>query len=339
MQEHDITHDTIFLIPSSYGGGAEKIFKLIEQNHNAKFMKMWDVTDGLIKSEIPESIIRRLLESCICAYRLRKIVLSEPQVRHLILFLPLGLLATILCPLQLNRIYCRRNDYPNRSLNRRIEKFCAWIINGYVFCAKQSALPTKKPSVIVRNPIPKVCPTSKIKARNLSANVMIVGRISKQKRPLLAAQIGCERSEKVFSFYGEGPLRSDLEEFSASCNNLIIAGHVPDPFGDNTSGILLHCSSYEGSPNVIYEAVANGRVVVCRADLSGLDDLPSEILQSHFCFVDNVASEDIAKWQCALDQADQKLQKIQKLDVVSRHMETDEQYVERFTSQLRSLVN
>ena len=339
MQKQNLRHDSIFLIPSSYGGGAEKIFKIIEQNYNAKFLKIWDVNDGLIKSEIPENIIRRLFESFICAYRLRKVVRLEPHIRHLILFLPLGLLATILCPKKLNRIYCRRNDYPKKSLNRRIEKYCEWMINGYVFCSKQTALTTKKPFVIVRNPIPKVSQISKIAARKFSNDAMIVGRLSKQKRPLFAAQIGYGRSGRNFTFYGDGPLRADLESFAAGCKNLIIEGYVPDPFGFNESGILLHCSSYEGSPNVIYEAVAVGRIVVCQAGLSGIEDLPSEILQSHFCFVDKDRSEDIAAWQSALDQAEQKLKSIKKSGVVDRHMETDEQYVERFTNNLMSLVN
>jgi len=102
--------------------------------------------------------------------------------------------------------------------------------------------------------------------------VLVVGQLIPRKNPLLAlrafAHAAPALGEPMIAFVGDGPLRGRL---AAGARSLgierlvrIVGEQAPERLADwyAAADCLLHCSSFEGRPNVVLEALASGLPVL-----------------------------------------------------------------------------
>lgn len=111
--------------------------------------------------------------------------------------------------------------------------------------------------------------------------ILAVGRLDEQKQPDLAFRI-CEPLFTEFPnlhlvFAGIGPL-TDLVQTLAEESRVADRVHLLGRRGDvpelmQGSELLLHVSAWEGSPNVLLEAVASGLPVICSDNPGNRDAL------------------------------------------------------------------
>lgn len=132
-----------------------------------------------------------------------------------------------------------------------------------------------KPSRIdlVRNIVEQPADGSDTHTSRKGVCVLFVGRLGREKRPeifvRMAAAILSEQSEFElrFKMVGDGPLRFELErlrdDLGLSREQLEFAGEQLDMNSVyREADILVLTSSYEGTPNVILEAMVHGLPVV-----------------------------------------------------------------------------
>lgn len=95
---------------------------------------------------------------------------------------------------------------------------------------------------------------------------LVVGRMVDHKRPLLAVRLFAEVTERLpgweLHFIGDGPERihaTTLARELGVAERVRFHGFVDDvPAFLAAGGVLLHLSEYEGTPNVVMEAMAAG---------------------------------------------------------------------------------
>ncbi len=132
--------------------------------------------------------------------------------------------------------------------------------------------------------------------RPLPARIAFVGRLSHEKGPDLFCDLAarCARPEEDWTIYGDGPLRSALEQgrrAPVTFRGLVtdMQAHWPD------IGLLVMTSRAEGLPYAALEALAHG-VPVLAHGVGGLPDLlaarPDWLM----------SAEDPARWAEALDR-------------------------------------
>jgi glycosyltransferase involved in cell wall biosynthesis len=133
------------------------------------------------------------------------------------------------------------------------------------------------PNVVDTN---KFCP--EVHTPGKTCVVLGVGRLVQVKRfdrflEILAELRGRANPSVRGTIIGDGPLRGELERRAAALgltrDAIEFVGKVPDPrlsyrYGD----VLLLTSDYEGTPNVVMEAMACGLPVVA-TNVGGLADL------------------------------------------------------------------
>jgi glycosyltransferase involved in cell wall biosynthesis len=116
------------------------------------------------------------------------------------------------------------------------------------------------------------------------ANILCVGRLDEQKGFALALEIFAKVLERVpearLTIAGEGPLRQALERKAADLGiaaRMRFAGRSNDlaPFW-SSADLFLFTSLYEGFPNALAEAMANGVACVAFDCPTG----PSELIES-----------------------------------------------------------
>ena len=123
---------------------------------------------------------------------------------------------------------------------------------------------------------------------NDKLNILFIGRLDRQKQPLLMARIAHGLKERGFPFImhviGDGSLESQrgkLERYIARHNlseNIILYGDQPlESLVDwyRTSDMLLMTSAWEGIPVVLYQAMFMGLVCVA-PDVGGVGELLSD---------------------------------------------------------------
>ncbi|MGB7201867.1 MAG: glycosyltransferase [Pyrinomonadaceae bacterium] len=104
-------------------------------------------------------------------------------------------------------------------------------------------------------------------------SILFVGRLGKEKRPQLFIKLAKEITERYpkanlsFRIVGDGPLRVELEglrtRLGLSEDVLIFSGERTDVSEIyRNSNMLILTSEYEGTPNVVLEAMAHGLPVV-----------------------------------------------------------------------------
>jgi glycosyltransferase involved in cell wall biosynthesis len=110
------------------------------------------------------------------------------------------------------------------------------------------------------------------------ANILWAGRIDTQKRPDLLLEVARLRPTLTFETWG-APLLEDapiMAELAAQPN---IAYRGPfaafDDIDLNSVGAMLYTSGYDGTPNILLEAMARGLPCVC-SGVGGIPDLMAE---------------------------------------------------------------
>jgi glycosyltransferase involved in cell wall biosynthesis len=157
----------------------------------------------------------------------------------------------------LNNSQAGTNDYAD-WLSLAAARFQV-IRNGVQFAEETRPPPTEYGELRARWSIP--------------ANVPLIGgmfRFSKEKRPLLwievAARIAQELPNVHFVIFGDGPMRSELEELGRQCGlgeRIKMPGLVTSSLdGLAPCDLVLLTSSGEGTPNVLLEAQWLGIPVV-----------------------------------------------------------------------------
>ncbi len=106
-----------------------------------------------------------------------------------------------------------------------------------------------------------------------TVSILFVGRLGREKRPELFVKLAKEitiqhpKANLTFRIVGDGPLRSELEKLSTklglSGDVLLFNGEQSDISEIyRNSNMLILTSDYEGTPNVVLEAMAHGLPVV-----------------------------------------------------------------------------
>lgn len=121
---------------------------------------------------------------------------------------------------------------------------------------------------------------------NKSVRLSFVGRLSKEKRPDVFVALASRLSRELpgydlsFTIAGDGPLRDEVARLAdretQSGTRISLVGELADPstlYSD--TDILVVTSQYEGTPNVILEAMAHGVPVIGPA-VGGVPELVDE---------------------------------------------------------------
>lgn len=355
-RQHCAHPGEVFIIPTNFGGGAEKIFNILRSNavlegRQLYFFTIWkSECSHLLNSDFPSNVLSRLVGAAWSAWASRD-KLAQPK-SHLIAFLPLALVTGAMCKI-LSRTptkltYCRRNTYRRFSLNRLLEHSFIRFADRVVFCSAESVIKLRsyQSSAICNNPIPAVSVSTTIDGTNI--RICMVGRLVGHKRPLLGLQSFAQYKleNKQFSLYldvlGLGPLTPKIKNTICALgleSDISLLGFAKQPFSNPDYRILLHPSQYEGSPNTIFEAIANGLIVICKKDLEGLSDLDPEIREKFFVFVDESGEDPREAWAMAINISvllSQKQSRQDLMNLAKRFSETESQFAQRFFMTIRN---
>lgn len=349
-----LSHPSILvLIPTQFGGGAEKIFGVLKHccsYEKIEFVSIWGGEESVCGYGPPGYKIIRILTLLIAALKINQ--RYSARFNYVACMLPLSLITGVLYKfIHLGRgvqlVYCRRNNYKLWSSNGVLETIFLPFVDVIHCCSNElvkSHYKNKK-IIIEANPIP-------LPNNSLAINgnrICFVGRFVDQKRPelALAAYAGLNKSRDsssdigIFDMYGVGPLHSKvtklIENFGMRhCVHL--KGYVDHPFDTGHYSILIHTSHYEGSPNTIYEALSRGLIVVCKRSLEGISMIPTEIMDTCMVLVDEVDSENVSNiWKNALQSAitlEMASTRKQRIRMVSMYSEDDTAFTARFFSKL-----
>lgn len=126
-------------------------------------------------------------------------------------------------------------------------------------------LPELNGKELVLTPNIGVAPSGKRPSADLR-RFLVVGRMVDHKRPTLAVRLFAEVAERLpgweLHFIGDGPERihaTALARELGVADHVLFHGFVDDvPAVLAAGGVLLHLSEYEGTPNVVMEAMAAG---------------------------------------------------------------------------------
>lgn len=189
----------------------------------------------------------------------------------------------VLCCKNLNIpiILAERNDPKHYSKKQKIiMKFMYRMSDGFVCQSKEISeyMVNKfkvKNSIIIPNPINGIQVGSYVENKN--KKIISVGRLVKQKNHKLLIQafskIANDFPEYKLYIYGDGELRNDLNElikFKGMENRIFLPGVIKDTIKiNNDAQLFILSSDFEGFPNVLLEAMANGIPVIASNVFSG----------------------------------------------------------------------
>lgn len=208
--------------------------------------------------------------------KLRKLLKEEkPDVAISFMGPPNGRLLIASIGLKTKVIVSVRND-PYREygkgIRKRIANMLFHLADGCVFQTKDAAAyfdkRIRRKSQIILNPVREEFYS--IKRQTNPQNIISVGRLFPQKNHALLiqafAQVADKYPKEKLIIYGEGELRSELQDLITELNlqdRVILPGqstNIPQILS-NTKVFVLS-SDYEGMPNALMEAMAAGVPVI-----------------------------------------------------------------------------
>jgi glycosyltransferase involved in cell wall biosynthesis len=164
---------------------------------------------------------------------------------------------------------------PWQILRRALYRFADVVTaNSHsALAAMKSYVPRRKLAVI---PNPVVLP-AELTNPAASHTILTVGRLVPHKEHALIiealARLGERASSWRLEILGEGPERAALASLAERCaigGRVVLSGRLPDPAPHyRAAGIFVIASSYEGTPNVLLEAMAHGLPCVVADCLPG----------------------------------------------------------------------
>ena len=282
----------LIIISDLSGGGAERVVSTILQELDRErfepVLALWrDTTVYPVPPDVPAHILgkHRAWDLPRTVYRTRKLI---ERLRPDVVYSHLSYVnfATGMALMGLgNRplwVACEHNN-PYLSLPRSMRIILRWsyrsadvligVSKGVSRSVREAfSLPEGK-VVTVYNPLelPEYIPRNHLPSPGEVRPVTLVamGRLTEQKDyPTMLRAIGLLRKQTPvrLRILGEGPLRSDLEELSASLNIsdcVEFLGFVSDPFPViRDSDVYVMSSLWEGLPTALIEAMACGVPVV-----------------------------------------------------------------------------
>lgn len=184
-------------------------------------------------------------------------------------------------------IVADRNDpnrVPGNRLIRKLRDFLYNFADGVVVQSLDNkhyfGSIVQRKSAVIYNPIELDGISSRAYDEKKKDKIVCVGRIIKQKNPLLLARafhrISDEYPSYSLYYYGEGEMSKDIIEFAKN-NNLESRIKCPGPVEnvyDNVKDAKLYVmsSDYEGMPNALLEAMCFGLPVIS-TKVSGATDV------------------------------------------------------------------
>lgn len=276
----------IFYIGSMQRGGAQRVMTNLLTHYldaGNDVVLVNDIVPSVVIPEYPiDSRVRKLYlgspddnilkKNIKRVFRLRAIIRKEkPEVVVSFMGPPniRLIFASIGCSTKI--VVSVRND-PNEEYGRGIKRFLANMLflraDGIVFqtddARKYFSEKNQQKSRVIFNPVNSVFfDTSWNPSKK---EIVVVGRLEKQKNPFLAVDafltIAEDFPDYKLVFYGEGSLKKDLATYIAkrnAVNRIELRGATDDVAKVlSESALYMMTSDFEGMPNALMEAMAVG---------------------------------------------------------------------------------
>ena len=303
-----MTKEIIFFCPSIEDGGVEKNLFLIANKLCDKF-KISVVTANKNKKNkfnkkvnliFPKNInidnANRLIKSFYCFFLIIKNYKSKNRI---IISYESNIFAIIIAKLIGIPVIIRSNASPEGYLNNFLKiqifkfffKFADIIlVNSFEFKKKIDKILNINSKIIYNSVIDKKTQlklsSEKFKKYNLKPNcykIVVIGRLVKQKDQItILKALNLLKKKLDFFVYiiGKGDRKNDLKKFCASkklSNKIKFLGYKKNIYPYlKWSNALILSSKYEGSPNVLIEAISMKKIVISSNCPTG----PKEILKN-----------------------------------------------------------
>lgn len=180
--------------------------------------------------------------------------------------------------------YELRTEWPTRMLWEQVDKLI--FVSNYQRRMFLKTDPMVLPKKIVVAPATEHTRTLSLVERQGLGDVAIVGRIEAEKGLSLTAQIAATLPGRRFEWFGEDTCPYAKDYLQTHAPNIELRGELPhDQLMCELSDVrfthLLHCSTREGFPVAVAEAMALGLIPVVHAFPGIEDTLPSEVSWFH----------------------------------------------------------
>jgi GalNAc-alpha-(1->4)-GalNAc-alpha-(1->3)-diNAcBac-PP-undecaprenol alpha-1,4-N-acetyl-D-galactosaminyltransferase len=283
-------------------GGAERVVSIlsrefVEQGHEVEILLYYDRPihydiDSRVKITIEESYIKKSYFSkrntlSHMIWHRRYVKKEKPDV--IISFLaPFNMVNIVaMAGLKIPLIVADRNDpsrVPEKRVIRLLRDFLYRFANGIVLQSENNRRyfppSVREKSVVIYNPIDLGKYAGAAINTNKEKNIVFVGRIIKQKNPLMLLEafsnISKDFPEYKLIYYGEGDMRDTVFERAKELdleNKVYLPGAVKNVFKYiYRDSLYVMTSEYEGMPNALLEAMCIGLPVIS-TKVSGATDV------------------------------------------------------------------
>lgn len=299
-REFDFETDIIFIIHDMRGGGAQRVALTLIDEWIRQGRKVHVITWLAPETDffvLPDAVRRTVigkrpqnsgrlaahLSNVRAISRIRR-SLRRDNPKAVVSFITVTNIFVILAAFGLkNRLLISERNDPTRQIAGPVWGALRWFLYRFADVvtantthaveAMTGYVPTRKLAVVA-NPVvlaPPVAPGDR------SAVILSVGRLVPQKnqRLIIAAlsSLKTRAGDWRVEILGEGPERvalTALAESSGIADRVALPGTVPDPSPHyRAAGIFVLSSVYEGTPNVLLEAMAHGLPCIVSDSLPG----------------------------------------------------------------------
>lgn len=291
----------MFSIGTMSHGGAQRVIsiiaeQLIKQKHEVEILTYYDEQpwyglDSQVKLTCDEKLIEKTHPLKHILFRHNYIKKVKPDV-VLSFLAPFNMIMIVaMLGLKTPLIVADRNDprrVPEKYFLRKFRDFLYLFADRVVVQNNSNKSYFKKPIQkkcdIILNPIEVNEYSGKAIFEKKKDKIVSVGRIIKQKNPLLLAEafrrIASDFPSFSLVFYGEGDMRQQIIDFAKQYDlqeRILCPGPVENVYKNICDSKLFVLSSdYEGMPNALLEAMCFGLPVIS-TKVSGATDVISNM--------------------------------------------------------------